>query len=105
MRAWARHARWTEEMDITEHEMLWTINSFYYKADTWKIYARLAETAQKPGHRYYANRQTAFWEDIAANALQTFQTVLSDTGHDPALIVRLRNRQGVLPEISTEEDE
>lgn len=86
LRAYARHERWKEEMDITRNEMTWTVNSFRHKAKVWAGYAD-SSARQSPGHRYYADRQCAFWEHLADNALQSFQRALASSGERPETVL------------------
>lgn len=87
LRAYARHERWKEEMDIVRNEMTWTVNSFRHNALLWARHAETSFAKKLPGHRYYASRQWAFWENIADNALQSFQRALVLSGEYPEIVL------------------
>lgn len=67
--------------------MTWTVNSFWHKAKLWASYSEDSSTKKLPGHQYYANRQFAFWEHVADNALQSFQRALASAGEHPEIVL------------------
>lgn len=86
LRARARYERWREEMDLTSHEMLWTVNFFDFKSRQWKEWADTAYNNDRPGHYYYANRQYSLWLSMADHAVQAFQHAILAAGGDPTRI-------------------
>ena len=72
LRAKARKERWEEEMELVKNEMDWTINCFEHKERIWK---KIAEAAEKGGHRAYAWKQSWMWGRWAKTAATTFKTL------------------------------
>lgn len=75
LRAQARKDRWAEECDLLEHEMEWTTNFFFNKAQHWEDLMEQAGHANRDGHRSYAARQAYIYKAFAAEAKRMFQVV------------------------------
>ena len=61
LRAKARHDRWDEELQLVRREMHWSIRYFVHQRQVW---AGRAEVSTKEGHRAYAYKQAAMWENF-----------------------------------------
>jgi hypothetical protein len=80
MRARAQQNRWEEELDRTEHEMVWTTLYFMYHRDIW--YSRLRALPQipgnSPGHAAYCQQKMWQWEEFARSADFSFKRTNPD---------------------------
>ncbi|KAI1783693.1 hypothetical protein LXA43DRAFT_902998, partial [Ganoderma leucocontextum] len=71
LRAYARKARWDEELELVPFEMECTIRSFERKAADWEGWLPLGGTA---GHTAFAHRQVALWRSLRDHASSAFAT-------------------------------
>ncbi|KAJ7226572.1 hypothetical protein C8J57DRAFT_1252507 [Mycena rebaudengoi] len=71
LRAKARLQCWKEEDLIVSHEMMWTINSFNYLWDQWRLRADAMETGED-GLKPYTEKQVDLWRQFAENAQEMF---------------------------------
>ncbi|PPQ79182.1 hypothetical protein CVT26_000453 [Gymnopilus dilepis] len=73
LRAHARYHRWLEESILLMSEMRWTALFFENRASQWSL---LADLASAPGHRSYAHKQHAMWQELKRNAESAFSSCL-----------------------------
>ncbi|KAF8908067.1 hypothetical protein CPB84DRAFT_1744272 [Gymnopilus junonius] len=59
----AQKNRWAEELELTKHEMEWTIRFYMYMATTWQSHQDSA-TQLSSGHRAYAEKQIDMWNEL-----------------------------------------
>ena len=71
LRAYARKARWDEELELVKLEMECTVNSFARKAEQWEEWESLSTTA---GHTAFAYRQRDMWLSLRDHAAAAFAT-------------------------------
>lgn len=83
LRARARNERWKEEMDLTSHEMVWTVNFFDHKAGLWDHWSQESLVQEKLGHYSYAMRQIGIWKSMSEYAINAFQKAILAQGGDP----------------------
>ncbi|KAF8875479.1 hypothetical protein CPB84DRAFT_1668450, partial [Gymnopilus junonius] len=55
LHAQAQKNRWAEELELTKHEMEWTIRFYMYMATTWQTIIR---------HHAYAEKQIDMWNEL-----------------------------------------
>ena len=83
LRAKARHARWSEELQIVQKEMDWTCRSFQHLHQLWKSQAdKYKDQLEKKGHHSYALKQAAMWEEWRVKANLSFSETLSTFNHE-----------------------
>ena len=75
LRAKARHQRWQEEVQILEHEMMWTQQWFCHQKSKWQQRMRAAEVESKPGHYAYAAKQVGIWSQFWETARIEFSDI------------------------------
>ncbi|KAF8957920.1 hypothetical protein BDZ97DRAFT_1591460, partial [Flammula alnicola] len=63
LRARAQNNRWAEELNLTKHEMQWTVRWYVHMAEKWKA-RRDPEVEVSRGHRAYAEKQMAMWNEL-----------------------------------------
>ena len=78
LKAKAINDRWREELTRVQYEMKWVRSYFEYQARIWERHAESSEQERKAGHKCYALRQRAMWENLSSHALETFQLVTKD---------------------------
>ena len=71
LRAYARKARWDEELVLVPFEMECTVRSFERKAAEWEEWLPLGATE---GHCAFAHRQVAMWQSLCDHAIAVFAT-------------------------------
>lgn len=59
-------------MELVKNEMDWTINCFERKEGMWK---KIAEDAERGGHKAYAWKQSWMWGGWARAASATFKAL------------------------------
>ena len=69
LRAYARKARWDEELVLVPFEMECTVRSFEHRAAEWEKWLPLSAT---PGHTAFAHRQVAMWLSLRDHAVAAF---------------------------------
>ena len=72
LRAKARKERWEEEIELVRCEMDWTVNCFQHHERIWR---ERAEGADGPGHRAYAWKQWAMWNEWVGMAETRFNVL------------------------------
>ena len=72
LRANARHARWSEELSITSHEMTWIPRYFLHRAEVW---IQHLNSVQSSGAVAYTKRQAANWRQMATSSIRIFKAV------------------------------
>jgi hypothetical protein len=60
--------RWEEELDLTQHEMVWTVGYFIHKAVEWEGFRNMAQAAIRPGPAAYAEKQIHLWRSLSKYA-------------------------------------
>ena len=63
LRARAQRNRWAEEVNLTKHEMQWTVRWYVHMATKWKA-RRDAAADLSRGHVAYAEKQIAMWNEL-----------------------------------------
>ncbi|KAF8961701.1 hypothetical protein BDZ97DRAFT_1759716 [Flammula alnicola] len=63
LRARAQNNRWAEELNLTKHEMQWTVRWYVHMAEKWKARRDPAVEVSR-GHRAYAEKQMAMWNEL-----------------------------------------
>lgn len=79
LRAKARHQRWQEEVQILEHEMMWTQLWFCHQKSKWQQRMTAAKVDSKPGHYAYAAKQVGIWFQFWETARMEFSDVANIT--------------------------
>ncbi|KAJ6556907.1 hypothetical protein B0H10DRAFT_1847369, partial [Mycena sp. CBHHK59/15] len=67
LRAKARVDRWKEEGKFVVNEMVWTVNSFKYRCNQWKLWVEAAKLEEEDGLQAYAEKQVDLWESFAVH--------------------------------------
>lgn len=70
LRAKARRDRWTEELELVQKEMVWTVRGFNKKAEEWKDLKKGLENER--GLLQYAAKQEGIWLEMAKKAKEVF---------------------------------
>lgn len=73
LRARAEKNRWSEELYLTEHEMVWTVKYYMYMAKLWE--KRRMEYIHNQGLKAYAEQQIALWNDLGRVTQNLFRRV------------------------------
>lgn len=76
LRSRAQRNRWREEFLLVTYEMQWTVRYFIYHSKRWESASRGNNTL--PGALAYANRQQAWWQELALRADNAFRSVNAD---------------------------
>jgi hypothetical protein len=63
LRARSQNNRWEEELALTKHEMEWTVRWYVHMAGKWRA-RRDADDLPSAGHRAYAEKQMAMWNEL-----------------------------------------
>lgn len=71
LRAYARKARWEEELELVPFEMDCTVRAFEWKAADWEEWLPLGAT---DGHSAFAHRQVEMWRSLRDHASAAFAT-------------------------------
>ena len=71
LRSRAQNNRWAEELNLTKHEMQWTVRWYVQKAEKWRARRDAAVTLSR-GHQAYAEKQMAMWNELGKVANTTF---------------------------------
>jgi len=82
LRARAQNNQWTEELNLTFHEMEWTVRWYVHKAEQWQSRRNAEEGAgtASRGCRAYAEKQMAMWNELGRVSDTIFS---SNTDHTP----------------------
>ncbi|KAJ6563254.1 hypothetical protein B0H10DRAFT_1966176 [Mycena sp. CBHHK59/15] len=72
LRAKARVDRWKEEGKFVVNEMVWTVNSFKYQCNQWKLRVEAAKLEEEDGLQAYAEKQVDLWESFAVHGKEMF---------------------------------
>jgi hypothetical protein len=78
MRSKGQNNRWKEELEITQHEMIWVLLWFQNRANVWRTRAKDSNAGRLEA---YAHRQAAHWnrrKDIAFTHFRKLNPALSD---------------------------
>ncbi|KAF8873408.1 hypothetical protein CPB84DRAFT_1665355, partial [Gymnopilus junonius] len=59
----AQKNRWAEELELTKHEMEWTVRFYMYMATTWQSHWD-STTQLSSGHHAYAEKQIDMWNEL-----------------------------------------
>jgi hypothetical protein len=73
LRARAQANRWTEELNLTKHEMEWTVRFYMYMARKWKH--RRDVLSPSRGHHAYAEQQIDMWNELGRVGENLFRSV------------------------------
>jgi hypothetical protein len=81
LRARAQNNRWTEELNLTFHEMEWTVRWYVHKAEQWQFRRNAEEGAGtvSRGRRAYAEKQMAMWNELGRVSDAMFSTNTNHT--------------------------
>ncbi|KJA12620.1 hypothetical protein HYPSUDRAFT_152318 [Hypholoma sublateritium FD-334 SS-4] len=82
LRARAQQGRWAEELILVQHEMKWTVAFYMHMAQVWKQHR-----SEDWGHRAYAEKQIAMWNDLGKVAETAFHNAYGnlDLSWEPVL--------------------
>jgi hypothetical protein len=81
IRARSRQDRWTEELSMTTHEMLWVTLWFQHRAEIWRDWATSQSDVfnlVSPALKAYAYKQADNWDRLKEIAEQTFKEINTD---------------------------
>ena len=87
LRARATQQRWSEEFEIVKKEMQWTTLFYMYMAKTWKTRRDIwdvppeSDTVITHGHRAYAERQIAMWNEFGRMSEAKFRACIPKYAH------------------------
>lgn len=93
LRARAQQGRWAEELILVQHEMKWTVAFYMHMAQVWKQRRNIDRENWDPqgvktrGHRAYAEKQIAMWNDLGKVAETAFHNAYGnlDLSWEPVL--------------------
>jgi len=77
LRARAQNNRWDEELNLTKHEMQWTVRWYVNRAEAWRV-RRDAAGQLSRGHMAYAEKQMEMWNNLARVSDQMFSNISND---------------------------
>lgn len=63
LRARAQKNRWSEELNLTRHEMQWTVRWYVHMAAKWRVRRDAVDDLWR-GHRAYAEKQIGMWNEL-----------------------------------------
>ena len=77
LRAKARYDRWSEESQLVELEMGWTVNWFRWKEQQWaERLDQVANDDRAGGLDSYCHKQIGLWREFAVAAGERFVDIL-----------------------------
>lgn len=75
LRARAQYLQWSEELLLTEHEMLWTTRYFMYREQQWNNRFAREMLGGCSGRAAYCEKQIALWQEFGRTADNQFNAV------------------------------